>query len=127
MRYLLDTQIVVWMATAPVELPERTRGILASGKAELYVSAVSPWEIVIKHQAGKLPRMHPTDFFKCCDEYLLKQLPIEMSHTRAYVDLPLLHKDPFDRMLIAQAKAESLTLISQDMQMRNYDVEILWS
>jgi PIN domain nuclease of toxin-antitoxin system len=130
MRLLLDTHIALWALVGDPRLPERAAKLIANPNTAVFVSAASVWEISIKHA---LARGLPTDmpisgpdalrYFQASGYELLS---ITADHAAAVQDLPPLHRDPFDRMLVAQAQSEELSLISCDPSLRDYDVEVLW-
>ena len=124
---LLDTQVWLWMNGAVERLSEPAREILAEGQQELYLSAASTWEIAIKHAGGKLklpqpPARYIPSTLAATD---VKPLAIHQAHTWRAAALPLHHRDPFDRMLIAQAQAEGMRLMTADSQLEHYEVPIL--
>ena len=109
-------------------LSRRARTVIEDPRNELYLSAASQWELVIKHQAGKLHADLALSVLlnqQLAENYLIS-LAIQPSHIKRVLDLPLHHKDPFDRLLIAQALEENLTLISADPDIRRYPVPVLW-
>jgi len=121
MRLLLDTHIILWVAGEPDKLSEEARALLLNVSNKLYFSAASIWEIVIKRGLGR-------EDFKVDPQRLRKQLvingyeeiAISSDHALAVELLPLLHKDPFDRILIAQARAEGILLLTADNQISLY-------
>jgi PIN domain nuclease of toxin-antitoxin system len=127
LRLLLDTQIWLWMLAAPERFSAEGRAVVESGSTELLLSAASSWEIAIKYSIGKLPLPEAPE------EYiprLLRQtrtdaLPVQHSHALRVASLPLYHRDPFDRLIIAQAQLEGLALMAVDSHFREYDVEVL--
>jgi len=126
--FLLDTSVVLWIVSASDKIPSRVRRALSLPDTTLHVSVASAWEIVLKHQAGKLlPRV---SFDEILDQILYRSpwtmLPISPQHLPLLAALPVIHKDPFDRLLIAQAQFESLTLVTPDKQIRKYKVPTLW-
>ena len=127
MRYLLDTHIFLWWVLNNPKLDESARDAIEKQENDVYVSAASTWEMIIKHSIGKLSLPGtPEDFIQ--EQLLLNDmlpLPISIGHTLALAELPLIHKDPFDRMLIAQARSEGLVLITDDPLIKHYTVEIL--
>jgi PIN domain nuclease of toxin-antitoxin system len=125
LRLLLDTHAFLWMLDAPQRLPAWIRTAIADGENEVFVSAASAWEIAIKQAIGRLPeaRADPLDALHRSG---LAELPITVEHARRTRSLPLLHRDPFDRMLVAQAQTEGLALISRDPAIREYQVTVLW-
>lgn len=129
MRALLDTQCWLWMLAAPERFSETAMTLINDSQNELLLSAVSSWEIAIKSGIGKLILPIPPE------EYVPDRMrssgvigmPIEHSHALRVAALPLHHRDPFDRLLVAQAQVEGLSLLSADRQLARYDVEILWA
>ena len=122
MRLLLDTQVLIWAFANPRRLSAAARDTLENGENKVLVSLVSPWEIAIKTALGKLPAFE--DFESQIVEKRFELLPISFPHTAAVASLPHHHGDPFDRMLIAQAQVEGLTLVTSDRQIRRYPVSI---
>ncbi len=127
-RVLLDTHILLWARTDDPRLSRRARGILASETAELHLSVVSLWEIVLKVQANKLRLPVPPEVFaaQCIEAFRLRVLNVELEHVTRLAGLPAHHKDPFDRMLMAQSLAEGLPLLTGDAAMSRYGVETVW-
>ncbi|MBI4012502.1 MAG: type II toxin-antitoxin system VapC family toxin [Candidatus Rokubacteria bacterium] len=127
MRILLDTQCWLWMLAAPERFTPARREQLAAPEQELVLSAASSWEIAIKHSLGKL-RL-PEDPFPYLERLMAASrtsaLPIEHRHAFRVAWLPAHHRDPFDRMLIAQAQVEGLPILTADPQFAVYDVELL--
>jgi len=127
MKLLLDTHTFIFAFDKPESLSERVRNLLSDRKVERWVSTVCFWEIATKVRIGKLDlpldRQFHTDRLR---ELQAKPLPVEFTHSMALFQLPLHHKDPFDRMLIAQAREEGLTLASRDEHFAAYDVPTIW-
>ena len=127
MRVLIDTQCWLWLCADPERFSKRTRERLADPDCERYLSAAAVWEIVIKHGLGKLPLpVAPRDFVP--SRLRLTQtdvLPITAEHALRVADLPSHHRDPFDRMMMAQALVEDLPLLTADRTLRRYGVELL--
>ena len=123
--FLLDTHALIWAASDPVRLSPVAQSVIESSEHRILVSVVSLWELSIKQGLGKISL--PDPFFDTLFDHGYSRLPISDGHLSAYRALPLLHRDPFDRFLIAQAQSEHIPLISNDPEMQNYDVEILWS
>lgn len=125
MNYLLDTHVFLWMLADPVRLNEKAVRIIQNPKKSVYVSAVTAMEIAIKKKLGKL------DAPDCLETEIksrgLLELPLRYKHGEAMQNLPDHHADPFDRMLIAQAHCEGLTIITHDGKFENYPVAILWT
>ena len=123
MRFLLDTHVVVWWLQ---DLPLTAEARSAIADAELaYASLASAWEVSIKVGAGKL-RL-PAPFEEGIRASGFTALPITFAHTEAYTRLPRHHGDPFDRMLVAQAQVERLTLVTRVRALAPYGVPILWA
>ena len=124
MRLLLDTHVVLWAVTDAAALPMRFRAALQDGRTELFVSAVSVWEVSIKTGLGKLDV--PQDLWDRVAEAGCAALPVTWAHARAVQGLPLHHADPFDRLLIAQAQVEQLRFVSNEVRFDTYGVLRLW-
>jgi PIN domain nuclease of toxin-antitoxin system len=121
LRLLLDTHALVWWDNA--QLPARVVKRIREAD-EIFVSAATAWEISIKSALGKMTvRGTVADIVA---DYGFTELPIRVRHAEAVRALPAHHRDPFDRMLVAQARVEDLSLISRDPLMRSYDVRVLW-
>lgn len=123
MRVLLDTQIVLWAFIRPDRINQEERDALQSSRNRLFVSVVSIWEAAIKAGLGKLDV--PEDFPELIRSRAdLRLLPVEVEHAWRVRRLPDLHRDPFDRLLVAQASVEGLTLMTRDGALRGYDIPI---
>ena len=123
MRLLLDTHVFVWATSYPGRIAARMRQAVTAPENTVFVSAVSVWEIAIKRALGRL------DFpLEELDAVLARagfeHLPIDAGHAIAAGGLPRHHADPFDRMLVAQSRAEGLTLVSEDAAIAAYDVRL---
>ena len=126
--YIIDTHTLLWFMNGSPDLPEATRQLI--GKSDkVYVSIATFWELAIKHSTGKLVLHAPiSGIMKAVEEELhFSILPIKSSHLDIVSSLPYHHRDPFDRLLIAQAKAEDATLISADQHFPEYDVNVNWN
>lgn len=119
MRLLLDTHVVLWWLIDSPELSAETKDLL-DREPEVYLSAASVWEAGIKQAAGKLTA--PADLAERLAGAEFRNLPITAAHAQAAARLPLLHRDPFDRMLVAQARCEKLTILTRDKSIPRYDV-----
>ena len=127
MRVLLDTQVWLWWLEDSPRLGRKARKVMADPANELYLSAASSWEIAIKCALGKLSLPEPADRFvpsRLTRDGILG-LAIDHVHALRAGSLPLHHADPFDRMLVAQAQVESLTLITADGKIAKYDVKVI--
>lgn len=128
MKILLDAQALIWYAAADPRLPAKSRGLIASSENDLLISAVTAWEIIIKASSGQLSLDRPAPEYVAfyVRELQLIPLPITLEHVSGVYDLPRHHSDPFDRLLIAQAKHERLPIVSGDRALSRYDVQIIW-
>lgn len=125
MRLLLDTHVVLWLVQDNPRLKPTVRTAIGAAAGGVHVSVASLWEMKIKAALGKLTL--PSDLHAALLNSGMSFLPIGVRHIDALGGLPDHHKDPFDRMLIAQAQAEDLTLVSADRTVSLYDVPVLWS
>jgi PIN domain nuclease of toxin-antitoxin system len=127
MKLLLDTHIFLWYISADKKLPARFLEEIRNPENEVYLSAISLWEIIIKHQIGKLPLSDPPQIFIPTERqrHLIESLPLDEACVRYLAELPPLHRDPFDRMLICQAKANQMTLVTTDSAILQYSVTTL--
>lgn len=128
MRALLDTCAFLWWISDDPQLSLHVREVISSGDNELFLSVASGWEMAIKAALGKLS--FPDDLKSFILEQLnvngIDSLSVEMSHALYVSTLPAIHRDPFDRLLIAQAQMENLPILTPDPQISRYDVEIIW-
>ncbi|HSI58362.1 MAG TPA: type II toxin-antitoxin system VapC family toxin [Ideonella sp.] len=128
MRLLLDTHAFLWWVMDHPSLSAVARSAIADPDNECLLSIASAWEIAIKTSLGKLDVGVNLERF--IPEQLavnrFQQLPLALGHVLRVASLPWHHRDPFDRLLIAQCQADSLTLVSADASMRHYDVALLW-
>ncbi|MEM8904675.1 MAG: type II toxin-antitoxin system VapC family toxin [Actinomycetota bacterium] len=122
MRLLLDSHVVLWWLDDAGELGPGAREAIASGDS-VAVSAVTPWELGIKRALGKLD--HPDGLVDTIAAAGFDLLSISARHAERAPELPLHHRDPFDRMLVAQAQADSFVLVTADEQLARYEVELL--
>jgi PIN domain nuclease of toxin-antitoxin system len=128
MKLLLDTHTFLWWITDDLQLSAKARELIADGNNALYWSAASSWEVSIKYALGRLPLPEAPEQFLTAEieKNRIESLPIIDSHAFIAGQLPHHHRDPFDRMLVAQAQVESLTLLSNDEQLKLYNIEIRW-
>lgn len=127
MKLLLDTHTFIWMDSEPDKLPPRIRELCQDTENALLVSVASIWEIQIKSQLGKLKLKTPLpDIIRQQKENGIEILPIEPSHIFALETLPNHHKDPFDRLLVAQTIVEGAVLVSADPLIKQYPVSVEW-
>lgn len=129
MRLLLDTQCWLWWFTQPEKLKEQVIETVADETNDVWFSVASVWEMGIKVSIGKLPLPEPIDQYVSTRMAQLgaRSLEITAAHALRVAALPLHHRDPFDRMLIAQAQVEDMTLVSADAMFNQYDVSLLWA
>jgi PIN domain nuclease of toxin-antitoxin system len=120
---LLDTHIILWWLADSRKLSVKSREIITELNNTIFVSVATAWEISIKKTLGKLDA--PGDFAKALEVNGFQPLSIHLSHAKLAGELPRLHDDPFDRMLVAQAKIENLTLISQDKNLHEYEIDLI--
>jgi PIN domain nuclease of toxin-antitoxin system len=128
MKLLLDTHIFIWWADEPEKLSARALAALEDENNRLVLSVVSPWEIQIKAQLGKLKLSLPLgDLIESQQQANeLEILPVTVEHVLALDTLPLHHKDPFDRLLAAQSIVEGLTVVSADPKLSAYGLTVIW-
>lgn len=124
MKLLLDTHAALWWLADDVRLGPEAARQLSDDSNRVLLSAAVVWEVSIKRSLGKLEA--PTDLASTLLGAGAQPLPITLDHAAAVEALPAHHRDPFDRMLIAQAHAEGAAIISQDDRLRNYDVRLVW-
>ena len=121
MKYLLDTQILLWAADDSKWLSAKARKVLTSSDSELLFSAASVWEVSIKNSLGRPDfALDPERFRRALVENLYVELPVTGEHAAATTLLPQLHRDPFDRLLIAQAMTEGIALLTADAEVARY-------
>jgi PIN domain nuclease of toxin-antitoxin system len=126
-RFLLDTHGFLWLIQGDPKLSERARAVISDDANQLYFSVASIWEITIKLNIGKLKIGHTIeDIYTLLAQLKIEILPIDRLDLNRYLTLPLHHRDPFDRILIAQAIEHDLVLVSADESFRAYLVQQLW-
>jgi PIN domain nuclease of toxin-antitoxin system len=124
-RYLLDTHTLLWALDTPEELPETVRLIIENPSSSLLISIATPWELAIKTHSGKLDANDLLDRFEQLAGYVL--IETEISHVIRAGRLPLVHRDPFDRLMAAQAMLMGLTLLSCDTIFDRYGAKRIWN
>jgi PIN domain nuclease of toxin-antitoxin system len=126
MKLLLDTQVWLWMTEAPDRLSPAVRRLVSPTDQRCFLSAVSAWEIAIKYRTGKLrlPSIPAVVIPQWMERAYVLPLPILHKHALHVATLPLHHRDPFDRLLIAQAQLEDLTILTSDRDFEHYDVTV---
>lgn len=123
MKLLLDTNALIWSFSDPSRLSEQAADAIRDESNRVFVSVVSAWEIAVKHSKGKL-RL-PGDLGAMIVAKRFEPLPLTMPHALGVESLPPEHHDPFDRMLVAQAQIDGLTLVTSDRTMRRYPIAVL--
>jgi len=127
MKLLLDTHIFLWYITADLRLPTLFRDEIREPKNEVFLSIASLWEVIIKYNLGKLPLPDSPEIYIPNErrQHQIKSLSLHENAVKELVNLPALHRDPFDRILICQALANNLTIVTVDTQIQNYNVSYL--
>jgi len=121
MKLLLDTHLLLWAAGAPERLSDTARALLTEPTNELYFSAASLWEVAIKCSLGRSDfQVNPRVLRRNLLDNGYQELPVASAHAVSIDNLPPLHKDPFDRLLVAQATVEGITLLTSDAQVARY-------
>jgi PIN domain nuclease of toxin-antitoxin system len=127
MRLLIDTHALLWYLQGDASLSNLAMNAIENKDNDVSVSIVSLWEIAIKLGLGKLEIQRPFEKFEIDLHYLdIKILPIAFAEINIYRSLPLHHRDPFDRILVAQAISNSLTIITCDTLLEPYSVRVMW-
>lgn len=124
-RLLLDTHVLLWWLADDTSLGRKAKAAIMDDRNEVYISAATTWEISIKKALGKLGA--PDDIDTIVEEENFSKLPITLYHGQMAGMLPPHHRDPFDRMLIAQAQSEGLTIVTSDKMFSNYGVRVMAS
>ena len=128
MKALLDTHTFLWWNLNDSQLSDKVREFISDGRNEIFLSAASTWEIAIKAAKGRLKLPDAPDQY-VADRIRLhgfSALPIEISHTLQAYELPPIHADPFDRLLVAQSQMEDLPILTADAEIRRYQVDVIW-
>ena len=128
MNYLLDTHVFLWFASDDIKLSPAAKEIIENGKNKIYLSAASVWELSIKIIIGKLKLKKDLSKFiaENIAEYGYIPITVTIPHALAVAKLPEIHKDPFDRMLVAQASVEKMKIITSDDYICKYNVKTVW-
>ncbi|MEM7801072.1 MAG: type II toxin-antitoxin system VapC family toxin [Chloroflexota bacterium] len=128
MNAILDTHTFLWWNIDDPRLSKQAKRFIRDSNNQLFFSAASGWEISIKYSKGRLELPDPPDLY-VANRLALHQftpLPIQLTHTLHTYQLPNIHQDPFDRILISQCQLEKLPLITADASIQKYDVDIIW-
>ena len=127
MRLLIDTHAFLWFVAGDRRLTRAARRAMEHDEAEIYLSAAAVWEMAIKAGLGRLTLPAPTaEYVEDKLRSGVRMLPVDWSHAAAVERLPLHHRDPFDRLLVAQAQAERLAVVTRDRVFRRYGVQVVW-
>lgn len=128
MSYLFDTHAFLWWISDAPQLSDKAKHVVGDGASTVFVSVVTAWEIAIKRSIGKLDVPAPVATW--VDHHLranrFRLLPIELRHASRVAELPFHHRDPFDRLLVAQALEEQLALVTADRDLAAYGAPTLW-
>ena len=127
MKLLLDTHIFLWYITADARLPVLFRDTIREPKNEVFLSVVSLWETIIKYKLGKLPLPQSPEIYIPHERrrHQIKTLSLHENVIKELANLPALHRDPFDRVMICSAIANNLTIVTVDAQIQSYNVSYL--
>ena len=128
MKAILDTHTFLWWNMDDAQLSRAAREFISDGRNEIFLSAASAWEIAIKYARGRLtlpeaPRLYVAERMS---RHRFKPLPVEISHALYVSDLPDIHQDPFDRLLISQSVLENMPLLTGDVTIAQYGVTVIW-
>ncbi|MCL2501427.1 MAG: type II toxin-antitoxin system VapC family toxin [Defluviitaleaceae bacterium] len=127
MKYLIDTHVIIWLAINSFELPKNIKDVIEQPENDIYICSASLWEIAIKMNLGKLDLKQPLvkllDDIKTCG---FNTLQVDDKYLCKLIDLPYIHKDPFDRLIISTALVEGLIIITTDENIQKYDVPWIW-
>lgn len=128
MRALLDTHAFLWWNTNDQKLSSVARSVIADERNELFLSVASAWEIAIKAARGWLVLPDPPEQYVPSRLRLhgIQALPIQLGHALRVYELPMIHRDPFDRLLIAQSQLEAMPILTTDPEIARYNVDIIW-
>lgn len=120
MNYLLDTHVVLWWLTEPKSISSKARKVIADTEERIFISSASCWEMAIKKGVGRLK--FPANILEILTSEGFEIIPITANESLSVADLPLIHQDPFDRLLIIQAKLNDMILITRDETIMQYPV-----
>jgi PIN domain nuclease of toxin-antitoxin system len=128
MKVMLDTHCLLWWAMDDANLSSQVKNIISDPEVDVFISTASVWEICIKYRKGKLdlPKEPEKIIKDLVEESGFQCIPIHNRHCYQETQLPMIHGDPFDRMIIAQSLVENLTLLSKDQEIREYPVTTIW-
>ena len=123
MNLLVDTHTLLWWLSDDPTLSETARSAIADPENTVFLSAVVAWEMRIKQDIGKLEL--PDDFSAVLEDQRFPELPVTVDHAHTIAELPAVHRDPFDRMLVAQAMVEHMTIVTRDSSIADYAVDVI--
>lgn len=128
MRLLLDTHVFLWLEVGDRRLVRHVRSLLQDAANHFFFSTAVAWEISIKYRLGQLQLGGDPELVvpRAVSAYGLQVLPVQLDHALRVSSLPLHHRDPFDRLLVAQGQLEGLTIVTNDPLIRRYDVPVIW-
>ena len=128
MKVLLDTHVVLWWVNEYEKLSSKAKSALLADENKLYFSIASIWEIAIKSSLGKLSEFNGKvkDFLTYIEHMPVYMLPISLRHVETVETLPFVHRDPFDRILVATAKVDEMSILTADENIHKYDVPVIW-
>ena len=128
MRFLVDSNAFLWAATGSPRISATARAAIADLTNERLLSSVTPWELGIKFSQNKLdlPSDFPLFMRAAMSDLQVAELPVTIAHALRSAELPLIHGDPFDRMLVAQALVEGIPIVSSDRRLSQYGVAVIW-
>ena len=128
MKLLLDTCTFLWAVARPASLSPRARQLFEAADNEVFLSAASAWEIATKHALGRLPLPAPIGRFipELRERYGVETLPVDEESTLHMARLPLLHRDPFDRILVSQSIVHGMSILTPDRLIAQYPARIIW-
>ncbi len=128
MNLLIDTHAIIWFITDDKKLPSKTKQLIEDRKNNCFISLATFWEIAIKYSIGRLDLNADLEkIFQIIEDTGFEILPISTTHILENATLEFHHQDPFDRLIIAQALIENLTVVSKDNQFKKYKVELIWN
>ena len=128
MKILLDTHVALWWISGEDRFTPQAKELLLSGEHSFYLSIASAWEVAVKVSIGKLPEFPGgvKTFLARVEQMPISLLAVEPHHVELVETLPFHHRDPFDRLLVAAAKADGMTILTADENIRKYDVSTAW-
>jgi len=127
MKYLLDTHAALWLFEGNNKLSQTAQSIIFDGKNEIYVSVLSAWEVAIKVSLSRLDFDGGSEtFLSAVEENSIELLGIKGEYIKIVENLPYIHRDPFDRLLVSTAFSEKMTIITADENIRKYDISWIW-